>query len=127
MTSDLTAAGLDTSRLEERAIMLAKVKSAQGKRKRGETEDGMDVDMDGDGDEAPKLMGVEGEGDWMDVDGEQESAPRKRVKTNSGGVVAKREPRSNRQLAGFRDDAVRFFPTSIPPPLLLMYCLFLDV
>lgn len=118
MTSDLTAAGLDTSRLEERAIMLAKVKGAgvQGKRKRGDDDDGMDVDMDGEGDEAPELM--DGGEEWMDVDGEQQ-APRKKTKTNEGRVVAKREPRSNRSLAGMRDDAVRL------PSFPLLLCCYL--
>ena len=47
------------------------------------------------------------EAEWMDVDGD-DMTPQKRVKANSGAVVAKgkREPRSNRQLAGLRDDAV---------------------
>lgn len=100
--------------------MLAKVKGAgiQGKRKRGD-DDGMDVDMDGEGDEAPELM--EGGEEWMDVDGEQQ-APRKKTKTNEGRVVAKREPRSNRQLAGMRDDAVRFPPFPLLSARVLLYC-----
>lgn len=106
--------------------MLAKVKGAgvQGKRKRGD-DDEMDVDMDGEGDEAPELM--EGGEEWMDVDGEQQ-APRKKTKTNEGRVVAKREPRSNRSLAGMRDDVVRFltFPLLFSRVLLCFlpcYCL----
>jgi len=39
----------------------------------------------------------------MDID-EDESAPKKRVKTNSGRVINKREPRSHRQMAGMRDE-----------------------
>jgi len=41
----------------------------------------------------------------MDVDGEDK--PNKRVKSNSGGVVAidRRGPRTNRQFAGMRDEA----------------------
>ena len=78
--------------------MLAKAQSALKKRKRAE-EDGKDMDMDGS---------EEGEGEWMDVD-EEDSTPKKRTKSNTGSAVVnkgKREPRSNRQLAGLRDDAV---------------------
>lgn len=93
LTSEMTAAGLDPSRIQERATLLAKVQGA--KRKRGAE---MDVDMD-DG-------GGEDEGDWMDVDGED--TPNKRAKGDAGRVVAmhSRAPRTNRQLAGMRDDAV---------------------
>ena len=51
------------------------------------------------------------EADWMDVDGEDQSTPNKRAKANSGAAVAKgkREPRSDRRLAGMRDSAVRIF------------------
>ena len=55
-------------------------------------------------------MGGEGEDEWMDVDGEE--VPRlKKAKVNSGAVVVKgaRHPRSNRQLAGIRDDTVSLF------------------
>lgn len=91
----MTKAGLDPSKIEERAAMLAKIQGA--KRKRA---DEMDVDMDGDDDDEA------GEGGWMDVDAED--SPNKRVKGNSGVIVAKdrRAPRTNRQLAGMRDDAV---------------------
>ncbi|KZT22560.1 GTP binding protein 4 [Neolentinus lepideus HHB14362 ss-1] len=91
MTTELTKVGLDPSRIQERAEMLAKVRTEQRKRKR-------DDDMDVDG-------AVGAEGDWMDVDGED--SPSKRVKDNSGAVVTKgkREPRSNRQLTGMRDEA----------------------
>lgn len=53
-------------------------------------------------------MDYEDEGDWedgeMDVD-EDESAPRKKKRTEGGAVAItnKRVPRSNRQLAGLRD------------------------
>ena len=52
-------------------------------------------------------MGGEAEEEWMDVDGE-EAPGLKKARTNSGAVVAKgaRHPRSNRQLAGMRDEAV---------------------
>lgn len=79
--------------------MLAKLQGAERKRKRDEE---MDMDMDGDGADG------EAEDGWMDVDGEDRT-PNKRVKANSGAVIApnKRAPRSNRQLAGMRDEAVR--------------------
>jgi hypothetical protein len=91
----LKKAGYDPSSIEARAGMLAKAQAA--KRKRAETD--MDVDMD-DVDEG-------GEGEWMDVDGE-EPPTSKRAKSNSGTVIAKnsRAPRTNRQLAGLRDDQV---------------------
>lgn len=98
MSEALTKAGLDPSRIEERAAVLAKAQGAKRKRQREEDEAGMDVDMDD-----------EGEGEWMDVD-EGDGTPNKRKKTNVGTAVVarnKREPRTNRQLAGMRDDAVR--------------------
>ncbi|KAI0318857.1 GTP binding protein 4 [Amylostereum chailletii] len=90
LTTDLTKAGLDPSRVQERAVMIAKVRGA--KRKRAEDE-GMDVDGD------------EIEGEWMDVDGE-DATPNKRAKTNEGAVMAKgkHEPKTNRQVAGMRDE-----------------------
>ncbi|KAG1784687.1 P-loop containing nucleoside triphosphate hydrolase protein [Suillus plorans] len=95
LTTELKKAGYDPSSIEARAGIIAKAQGA--KRKRAED---MDVDMeDGDGDAS------EGEeGDWMDVDGEEQT-PNKRVKSNSGSVIAKhpRAPKSNRQLAGMRD------------------------
>ncbi|CAA7260765.1 unnamed protein product [Cyclocybe aegerita] len=96
LTSELTKAGLDPSRIQERAEMIAKIQGA--KRKRDEDED-EDVDMD-DAEGSDDPHGAEG---WMDVD-EDESAPKKRVKTNSGRVINKREPRTNRQMAGLRDE-----------------------
>ncbi|KAJ7158833.1 P-loop containing nucleoside triphosphate hydrolase protein [Mycena filopes] len=83
MTIQLTKAGLDPSRIVERAAVLS------GKRKR----DDDDVDMEG------------GEADaegWMDVDGEGDGTSAKRLKTNSGAVT-KREPRANRAVASMRD------------------------
>lgn len=96
LSTEMTAAGLDPSRIVERAAVLAKVQGA--KRKRAAE---MDVDMDmeegGEGDE----------GDWMDVDGDEES-PNKRAKGVSGGIVPlnRREARTDRRFAGIRDDAV---------------------
>lgn len=119
----MTKAGLDPSRIQERAEMIAKVQGA--KRKRDHMDDDEDVEMEG-GDEDDTGASDNGEG-WMDVDGEDDesSAPTKRVKTNSGGVINKREPRSNRQMAGMRDEGVSlsFFGCSrvlTQPRLLLL-------
>ncbi|KAI0001348.1 P-loop containing nucleoside triphosphate hydrolase protein [Russula compacta] len=105
LTTDLTNAGIDPSRVQERAVMIAKVRAAGRKRKYEEDGDGMDVDSDGDGDD----WASEGEGDdetTMDVDGEG-GTRHKRGKANSGAIIARatRVPRSNRQLAGMRDEA----------------------
>jgi nucleolar GTP-binding protein len=114
LTTDLTKAGIDPSRVQERAVMIAKMRGAGHKRKRDE--DGMDVDGDGNGDDEDGDNWVsEGDGEdetMMDVDGdegEEDGTRHKRGKANSGGVIAlpKRAPRSNRQLAGMRDEAVR--------------------
>jgi hypothetical protein len=98
LTTELSKAGLDPSRIRARADGLAKAQMADRKRKR-------DAEMDVDGD----MDGEEGEGDdeWMDVD--DEGTPKKRMKGVSGAVVAvtSRGPRSNRHLAGMRDQAVR--------------------
>jgi len=113
LTTDLTKAGIDPSRVQERAVMIAKVRAAGHKRKRDE--DGMDIDDD-EHDEDGDNWASEGEvGDetMMDVDGDEgdeDGARHKRGKANSGTVIAplrKRAPRSNRQLAGLRDEAVR--------------------
>ena len=128
LTADLTKAGIDPSRVQERAVMIAKVRAAGRKRKRDGDEDGMDVDGDGDdrgdgdGDGDDDDWASEGEDDAsvMDVDGEEGTRRDKRGKANSGAVIArKRAPRSNRQLAGMRDEAVRF-----SFPLLLLLLLF---
>ena len=99
LTTEMTKAGLDPSRIQERAEMLAKVQGAKRKRQREEDEAEMDVDEEM-GDESG-----EGEGEWMDVDGDE--VPKlKRAKANSGAVIAKnaRHSRSNRQLAGLRGE-----------------------
>ncbi|KAL1941919.1 hypothetical protein VTO73DRAFT_6449 [Trametes versicolor] len=99
LSSSMTKAGLDPSRITERAEMLAKVAGAKRKREREEDE-AMAAAMEED------ESGEEGEGDWMDVDG-QEAPKIKRKKANSGAVVAKhpRAPKTNRQLSGMRDEA----------------------
>ncbi|KAF5346754.1 hypothetical protein D9756_010378 [Leucocoprinus leucothites] len=98
LTDELTKAGLDPSRIQERAEHLAKLQAAQRKRKRDEDED-EEMDVDGEGDE-----GWEDSDNDMDVDS-AEKPSKKRVKANSGNVVAKRMPRSNRTFAGMRDEA----------------------
>ncbi|KXN85538.1 Nucleolar GTP-binding protein 1, partial [Leucoagaricus sp. SymC.cos] len=97
LTDELTKAGLDPSRIQERAERLAKIQAVQRKRKRGEEDEQMDVDDEDD-------EGDRDEDEEMDVDGE-ELPSSKKVKTNSGGVVAKRMPKSDRSLAGLRDEA----------------------
>ncbi|KAJ7583405.1 P-loop containing nucleoside triphosphate hydrolase protein [Mycena floridula] len=96
LSAEMTKAGLDPSRIEDRARLLAKVAGAKVGSKRKRDDDGDDDEMDVD--EADE----DAEG-WMDVDGE-ESAPAKRQKGNTG-LSTKRHPRSNRQLAGMRDEA----------------------
>ena len=103
MTTELTKAGLDPSRIQERAEMLAKVQGA--KRKRNADDEDEDVEMDDYGDDdAGGLEGMD-----VDDDDDDESSPAKRVKTNSGGVINKRAPRSNRQTAGMKDEGVSGF------------------
>ncbi|KAF4567288.1 Nucleolar GTP-binding protein 1 [Pleurotus pulmonarius] len=98
LTDELTKAGYDPSKIEERARMLAKLQGAQQKKRKRDDDDDEDVDMDAD-------EGDDADGAWMDVDGEEDVSP-KRAKGNSGAVIAtnKRAPRSNRQLAGLRDE-----------------------
>jgi nucleolar GTP-binding protein len=113
LTTELTNAGFDTTKIQQRAEMIAKIQGAKRKRDdrdaEGEGED-EDVDMDhtdqegNDGDDGPEA--------WMDVD-EDERSPHKKLKTNSGGVINKREPKSNRQVAGLRDEGVSSSPFEI--------------
>lgn len=93
----MTKAGLDPSRIQERATVLAKVAGAKRKRAEEAEMDVDDDDMENDGEDD----------DGMDVDGE-EKASAKRVKGNSGAVVAidRRAPKTNRQFAGLRDEGV---------------------
>ena len=110
MTAKLAAAGLDPSKIKERAEILAKAQGAERKRKRDEAEGAMDVDAERDGDE----------GDWMDVDGDEaEGTPKKRRKSDSGAVAVrkKRVPASNRQLSGMRDATVRLLIPCSPWPI----------
>ncbi|THH28782.1 hypothetical protein EUX98_g5405 [Antrodiella citrinella] len=96
LTSGLTRAGHDPSKIKDRADKLAA--AAGEKRKRQREEEEAEMDVDGEGEEM--------DGDWMDVDGEDGTTPSKRRKSNSG-VVAKdpRGPKTNRQMAGLRDTA----------------------
>ncbi|KAI9442475.1 P-loop containing nucleoside triphosphate hydrolase protein [Lactarius indigo] len=111
LTTDLTRAGLDPSRVRERAVMIAKMRggAVTQKRMRNEDEDGMDVDGDGDDEAAWEEVDGGEDVDTMEIDGDGEdddNSPRKRGKANSGAVIArKRAPNSNRQLAGLRDEA----------------------
>jgi nucleolar GTP-binding protein len=102
LTTEMTKAGLDPSRIQERAEMLAKVQGAARKRKR---EADMDVDMDM-GDDAAEG----GEDEWMDVDDGNDATPSKRAKSNTGAIVPanRKAPRTDRRLAGLRDDGVRY-------------------
>ena len=102
LTTEMTNAGLDPSRIQERAEMLAKVQGAKRKRIADEDED---VEMDDDGGEDGDDAGRSDKGMEVDDD-DDESSPSKRVKTNSGGVINKRAPRSNRHTAGMRDEGV---------------------
>ncbi|THU90905.1 hypothetical protein K435DRAFT_968456 [Dendrothele bispora CBS 962.96] len=110
LSEGLTKAGYDPSRIRERAEGLAKVVGEKRKRpEREEREREAIVEME------------DGEGAWEDDDGDLDvemedgdEAPRlKRVKGNSGGVVAvgggKRVPRTNRAMDGLRDGEVRCF------------------
>lgn len=63
------------------------------------------MDVDDDEDSGAR---DDGNSDEMDVDGEEQPSSKK-VKTNSGAVAAKRMPRSDRTLAGLRDEAVSCF------------------
>ena len=106
LSTSLTKAGLDPSRIEQRAELIAKARGLERKRKRDEE---MDVDEDGDSGEDEDGEGEEG-GDWMDVDGEGDNgrSPPKRRKSNTGTAViaaGKHAPRTNRQTAGMRDQS----------------------
>lgn len=99
MAESLTAAGLDPSRLQERAAMLAKARGAKRKRD-GE---GMDVDADGDMSGDDDTFGDEA---GMEVDGE-ESTARKRAQASTGAVVTSTRAarvRTNRMRAGMADE-----------------------
>lgn len=111
LTTEMTKAGLDPSRIQGRAEMIAKVQGAKRKRN-NDDDDEEDVEMgsDDDDDDDDDENGADKGKGWMDVDDDDESAPTmKRVKTNSGGVINKREPRSNRQMAGMRDEKASIF------------------
>ena len=92
LTDELTRAGYDPSRIEERAKMLAKIQGA--KRRRDDDSDEDDVDMDSAGGEGS-------EDEAMEVDGARKAA--KRAKTTSGRVTTKRVPASDRQMTGLKN------------------------
>ena len=95
LTDELTKAGYDPSRIQERAAVLAKIQGAQRKRQREEDEE-MEMD-DEEGSDAWS------DDDAMDVDAGSRKVVKKQ-KTVSGGVVSKREPRSDRSMAGFKNE-----------------------
>lgn len=105
MTSSLAKAGYDTSRLEAHVIAAKAIGASQRKRKRAAGEEGdesMDVDDSGEGQ-------WEDEDASMEVDGAPAKSP-KRVKGNSGGVVARvnrKVPRTNRMVQGLKNSEVR--------------------
>ncbi|KAL1700264.1 P-loop containing nucleoside triphosphate hydrolase protein [Schizophyllum commune] len=90
LSAGMRAAGHDPSRIEGRAKALAK---AQKRKRDEEGEEDVEMGSGSDGDED----------DAMDVDGE--GAPVKRARTAAGAVTSRRAPRTNRSLAGLRDDA----------------------
>jgi len=105
LTTELTKAGYDTSRIQQRAEIIAKFQGA--KRKRDQLDDG-DVEM-GSAEDDDGAEGRDDVEEWMDEDEDgdaDESSPKKRVKTNSGGVINRREPKSDRQMGGLRDQEV---------------------
>jgi nucleolar GTP-binding protein len=96
LRSALTKAGMDPSRIEERARTLSKAAGAKRKRQEDEQEAMMDVD--------------EADDDWVDEDAMEvdgEDSPAKRRKGLSGRSIAlgKRGPQTNRELAGMRNAA----------------------
>jgi len=97
MSQKLTKAGIDPSRIMERAQLIAKARGAERKRKRDE-DDEMEVDEQQDG----------AEEDWMDVD--DDAQPRKRQKINGGAAQVvphgKRQPKTDRTTIGMRDATV---------------------
>lgn len=105
MASDLRKAGLDPSKIEERAAVIAKARKlaasatmANEKKAKRKADEAMDVDSD-DGD-----AWEDEEEEGMDVDEGAGSAKKKR-KGGKGEVVAvddRRRPGKNRQLDGMR-------------------------
>lgn len=109
LSASFQQAGLDSSKIERRATLIAKARGLGRKRKR---EEEMYVDDEGQsgGEEEGEGEG-EGGDDWMDVDGKEEGderSPQKRRKGSTGTAVisrGKHSPRTNRQTAGLRDHA----------------------
>ncbi|KIJ25273.1 hypothetical protein M422DRAFT_38855, partial [Sphaerobolus stellatus SS14] len=109
MTEKMTAAGLDPSKIQERAAVLAKAHA--------------DLEADEEGTE----VDGEGEDEWMGVDesdegkGAKKGGIRKKRKSEGGEavVVKKRgQPATNRQVAGLRDDTSdRAIKTKMPKHL----------
>jgi hypothetical protein len=102
LSNDLKAAGLDPSRIEDRAKIISDARKDRGKRKREEGEDDMEIDaVDEDG--------------WVDDSSNDEAmevdhGPRKRVKTGKLSSVVHRGtrlPARNRAVAGLSGVKVR--------------------
>ena len=103
LSTSMKKAGLDPSRIEQRAVLIAKARGSEGKRKR---EEDMDVDEEGGSEGDEDGEGEEG-GDRMEVEDDGMS-PQKRRKRNTGTAIAstgKHAPRTNRQTAGLRDQS----------------------
>ena len=111
MARDLRKAGIDPSKLEERAQMLALARGVQlktrnaGEKRKRDAEDGdgsMEVDGDMTGASASQWADEDSDED-MDVDG----APGKKRKSVSGRAIAAngKLPKKNRQIAGLSDSA----------------------
>lgn len=117
MTEKLTKAGIDPSRIIERAQLLAKARGAERKRKRHE--DDMEVDGGEEGEEQA----------WMDVDEDGDDSPRKRRKGDDGKaqtvLYSKRAPKTDRTTIGMRDTSVcvlePLFILSLDSPLFSKY------
>ena len=102
LSTSMTKAGLDPSRIEQRAELIAKARGLERKRKRDEE---MDIDEERGSGEDEDAEGEEA-GDWMDVDEDDGRSPPKRRKSNTGTTVVAagpHAPRTNRQTAGMRD------------------------
>lgn len=101
VTNALKRAGYDTSSLEQRAALTSQARKALRADKRKRDTD--DVEMDGSATEGADSSA------WadasMDVDDDgAEAGPSKRTKGNTG-VAAKKPVKSNKKLAGLRDEA----------------------
>ena len=93
MAQKLTEAGLDPSRLQERAKLLAK---ARGVKRRADGDE-EDMEMDGSG-------GDDDGEDGMSVDGEADVALKQRTKGKSSAPVSRKGPKTDRRLVGMASE-----------------------